>query len=364
MRILVVNVGSTSIKLRVIGERDRVEGSEALPPLADLGAGVLDRTVGRLGPIDAIGHRVVHGGTRFTAPVMVTDDVIAQLSELVDMAPIHQPPALAAMRAVAEVTAGIPMVACFDTAFHATMPPEASTYAIPQEWRDFGARRYGFHGLSHAWASRRAVELSGLPATARIVTCHLGGGASLAAVTAGRSVETTMGFTPLDGLVMSGRSGSLDPGLVVWLHKDERIPVSEIGNALDRRSGLLGLCGTGDMREVTARAAAGDPAATLAFGVYIHRLRAGIATMTAALGGLDALVFTGGVGEGSVPVRAEACAGLGFLGVALDAAANAAARLPDARISAAASAVQVFVVEAREDLEIAHGVRAALTRSS
>ena len=359
MRILVVNVGSTSIKLRIIGEHDRVEGSEDLAPLATLGAGVLDRAIGRFGPIDAVGHRIVHGGTTFTAPVIVTDEVRADLRALIDLAPLHQPPALDALDAVSEVTAGIPAVACFDTAFHATLPDAASTYAIPAPWRALGARRYGFHGLSHAWASRRALEVGDLPASARIVTCHLGGGASLAAVAGGRSVDTTMGLTPLDGLVMASRSGSVDPGLVLWLQQDRGLSADEVSDALERRSGLIGLCGTGDMREVTARAEAGDAAATLAFGVYLHRLRAGIAAMSAALGGVDALVFTGGVGEGSAAVRAGAAAGLAFLGVDIDEAANTAGA-PDRRLSPPGAAVSTIVVEAREDLEIARGVRAAL----
>jgi acetate kinase len=374
VRILVVNVGSTSLKLRVIGDNDEIEGRADLPPLADLDPGALDAALAELGPVDAVGHRIVHGGPDFTAPVLVDDRVVAELRALTDLAPLHQPPALDALDAVSKALPDTPAVACFDTAFHATLPAEASTYAIPQRWRDLGARRYGFHGLSHSWASRRAVEICAGPAVAtlptlhplsvakaRVVTCHLGGGASLAAVAAGRCIDTTMGFTPLEGLVMTTRSGSVDPGLVLWLQEHCGLSTDEVADTLEHGSGLVGLCGDSDMRAITRRVADCDSAAVLAFGVYLHRLRAEIAAMTAALGGIDALAFTGGIGEGSPPTRASACAGLGFLGVTLDHDANALTG-PDRVISAAGSAVRVVVVEAREDLQIAAGVRSVLGR--
>lgn len=360
MRILVVNVGSTSIKLRVIGRHDAVEESRDLGASDGVAANALGAAIDGLGPIDAVGHRIVHGGADFTSPVAINDAVVAQLRALVDLAPLHQPPGLDALDAVSKVLPDVPAVACFDTAFHAGLPAAASTYAIAPRWRELGARRYGFHGLSHAWASRRALALGGLPASgARVVTCHLGGGASLAAVAGGRSVDTTMGFTPLEGLVMATRSGSVDPGLIVWLQQHHGLSVDELSDVLEHESGLVGLCGTADMREVVTRAAGGDATAAIAFDVYVHHLRAGVAGMVAALGGLDALVFTGGVGQGSPAVRASACAGLTFLGVALDRDANAAEG-PDRRISPRRSAVSVLVVEAREDLEIAAGVRAVL----
>ena len=244
---------------------------------------------------------------------------------------------------------GLPEVACFDTAFHAGLPAAASTYALPAAWRErWPLRRYGFHGLSHAWAARRAGP-------GRVVTCHLGAGASLAAVRDGRCVDTTMGFTPLEGLVMATRSGSVDPGLLLWLLEHTGMTERELAEALEHESGLKGLAGTGDMREVLAAAARGESAATLALDVYLHRLRAGIAEMVAALGGLDALVFTGGVGERAPEVRAGAAEGLGFLGVAVDAERNAAGAE-----EIGAGGARVLVVEAREDLEIARGVRAAL----
>ena len=204
----------------------------------------------------------------------------------------------------------VPAVACFDTAFHAGMPAAATTYAIPPEWRKrWALRKYGFHGLSHAYASRRAAEIVGRPVEElRIVTCHLGAGASLAAIRGGRSVDTTMGFTPLDGLVMATRSGSIDPGLVLWLVEHVRMPPAELAATLEHRSGLLGLAGTADMRAILAAEAAGDETATLALGVYLHRLRASIAAMVAALGGLDVLVFTGGVGENAPAIRERVAA--------------------------------------------------------
>jgi acetate kinase len=359
MRILVVNVGSTSLKLRVVDDDDRVVGSRELPALGDLAAGALASALVDLGPVDAVGHRIVHGGSAFTVPALVDDRVIAALRALTDLAPLHQPAALDALDAVTRVLPGVPAVACFDTAFHATLPPEASTYAIPQRWRDIGARRYGFHGLSHSWAWRRATEICGAPLPARVVTCHLGGGASLAAVAGGRCIDTTMGFTPLEGLVMATRSGSVDPGLVLWLQQHCHLSTDEVADALEHDSGLVGLCGSADMREVTRRAGRGEPSAVLALGVFIHHLRAGIGAMAAALGGLDALVFTGGTGEGSPLVRATTCAGLGFLGVALDDDANSAAR-SDQLISPPGEHVRVVVVSAREDLAIAGGVRAVL----
>ena len=289
-----------------------------------------------------MGHRIVHGGTRFREAVRVDAGVVRALEQLTELAPLHQTKSLAALERVSGALPDVPAVACFDTAFHATLPPAASTYALPRAWRErYGVRRYGFHGLSHAYASRKAAELVGRPLEElRLVTCHLGAGASLAAVRGGASVDTTMGFTPLEGLVMATRSGSVDPGLVLWLEERHRLSPRDAAAALEHESGLLGLCGTSDMREVRARSDRGDPDATLAFDVYAHRLRSGIAAMAASAGGLDALVFTGGVGENAPSVRAAACEGLAFLGVG--------------------STVPALVVEAREDLEIAGQVRALL----
>jgi acetate kinase len=307
---------------------------------------------------DAVGHRVVHGGSRFSGPVVVDAAVRQQLEDLVDLAPLHQPKSLAALDAVTAVLPSVPAVACFDTAFHATLPPAAATYAIPREWREkYGIRRYGFHGLSHAYCARRAAELGGRSLTGlRIVTCHLGAGASLAAVVDGRSVDTTMGFTPLEGLVMATRSGSVDPGLVLWLEEHERLTPHDIATALEECSGLLALAGTADMREVEAAAARDTPNAQLALDVYTHRLVAGIASMAAAATGIDILAFTGGVGERSAEVRRRAAGRLSYLGIAVDDQRNAAVK-PDADITSHRAQVRTVVIAAREDLQIADETR-------
>jgi acetate kinase len=365
VRVLVVNAGSSSLKVRLLGPGDEVAGSADLPALrgaAAVDAAALAGTLEGLGPVDAVGHRVVHGGTQFSGPVVVTEDVRRRLELLTDLAPLHQPKSLAALDAVGMALPGVPAVACFDTAFHAGIPEAAATFALPQEWRArWTLRRYGFHGLSHSYVSRRAAVLAAADAaTFRVVTCHLGAGASLAAVRGGRSVDTTMGFTPLDGLVMATRSGSVDPGLVLWLEEHAGMPAAELAATLENRSGLLGLAGTADMREVLSRAAAGEERAVTARDVYLHRLRASIAAMTAAMDGLDALVFTGGVGEHSAEIRSRAAAGLGFLGVRIDDARNAVGEADDYDITAAGAPVRAFVIAAREDLEIAAQVRATL----
>ncbi|TAM81737.1 MAG: acetate/propionate family kinase [Jatrophihabitans sp.] len=360
MRVLVVNAGSSSLKLRLLDGADTVAETADLP--ADAGGfdtGAVRATVGEWPPPDRVGHRVVHGGTEFTGAVLVDPEVTARVRALADLAPLHQRKSLAGLAAVTQALPAVPAVACFDTAFHRTLPPEVSTYPVPASWRRrWGVRRYGFHGLSHAYASRRALELTGLARDgSRVVTCHLGAGASLCAVRDGCSVDTTMGFTPLDGLVMATRSGSLDPGLVLWLEEHEGLRPAQVALALEERSGLFALAGTGDMREVERRAADGDEDARLALQVYAHRLAAGVAAMAAALGGMDVLVFTGGVGENSARVRAEAGARLGWLGVGVDPEQNAGTA-PDAEITGRGAAVRTLVIEAREDLQIAAEVRA------
>ena len=361
MRLLVVNAGSSSLKLSVLDGETLCLG-ETLPVTgAQLDEDAVRKVIERGGAIDAVGHRVVHGGSEFVEPVEIDERVLRRLHALADLAPLHQPKSLRALELVSGILPGLPAVACFDTAFHARIPAAAATYALPAEWRTrWELRRFGFHGLSHAYASRRAGELSGRTVEElRIVTCHLGAGASLAAVQHGTSVDTTMGFTPLEGLVMATRSGSVDPGLVLWLEEHVGMPPSELAATLEHRSGLLGLSGTADMEEVLAAEQQGAADAGLAVAVYLHRLRAGIAAMAAAMDGLDLLVFTGGVGEHSAAIRARAAAGLSFLGVALDRAANDVAA-PDAEIGQTAAAVRTFLVEAREDLEIAREVERLL----
>lgn len=363
-RILVVNAGSSSLKLRVLGPDDRLAGSADLPaPRGATDAAAVAEAIRGLGEVDAVGHRIVHGGTTYSRPVRIDEGVIERLRGFTDLAPLHQPKSLAALDAVTSVLPDVPAVACFDTAFHATLPAAASTYALPSEWRKrWDLRRFGFHGLSHAYAARRATELLGRPADGlRLVTCHLGAGASLAAVVDGTSVDTTMGFTPLEGIVMATRSGSVDPGLVVWLLEHVGMPPAELASTLEHRSGLLGLAGTGDMRSILERSAAGDADARLALDVYLHRLRAAVAAMAASMGGIDALLFTGGVGERSPAIRAMAAGGLGFLGVAIDAGRNEADGPADREITAPGASVRTLVVVAREDLEIAHEVREVLT---
>jgi acetate kinase len=355
MRVLVVNAGSSSLKLACLdGDGavaasttvDHWQGEGHLEPLREF--------LADCGPVDAVGHRVVHGGQRHTEPAVVDDMLVAYLYSVAHLAPLHQPRALAGVRSVRDLLPGVPAVACFDTGFHATLPPAAATYALPREWNErWGLRRYGFHGLSHAYAVRRGAELVGGDAAGlRIVSCHLGAGASLAAVRDGVSVDTTMGFTPLAGLVMNTRPGTLDPGLVLWLLEHGQVPEPELADVLEHHAGLKGLSGTGgDLRDVLAGRAAGDPACALAFDVYVHRLVREAAAMTAASGGLDLLVLTGGVGEHSWEVRGGLADGLAHLGVAVDVERNRATTT-DADISGPGSAVRTVVVSAREDFEI------------
>jgi len=362
-RMLVVNAGSSSVKLRVLDGQDRLLASRDLNTAAGQAPGdkELAGFLSEAGALDAVGHRVVHGGNLFSKPALLDATVFEHLESLVDLAPLHQAAALAAARSLERLLPGVPAVACFDTAFHASLPSAAAVYALPRDLRQrFGLRRFGFHGLSHSYASRRCAELLERPLEElRIVTCHLGSGASLAAVAAGRSVDTTMGFTPLEGLVMATRSGSVDPGLILWLVDRGKIASPDLLEILERHSGLLGLCGKSDMREVLTAARTGDSDANLALDAYIHRLRASIASMTAAMNGLDALVFTGGVGENSSEVRRITADGLAFLGVRIEAAANESTG--DRDISQAGAPVRTVVIAAREDLEIAREVRLVLS---
>jgi acetate kinase len=370
VRVLVVNAGSSSLKLTLLGDGDTaIQARELAAPGAQVDPEALGEALrAGLGEADAVGHRIVHGGQRFREAVRIDAGVEADLRALVDLAPLHQPKSLAALDAVTKALPELPAVACFDTAFHATLSAAAATYALPRAWREhWGLRRYGFHGLSHAWVAHRAPQLLGRGACElRIVSCHLGAGASLCAISDGASLDTTMGFTPLEGLVMATRAGSVDPGMLMWLMEHERLSPAELADALEHRSGLLGLAGSADMLEIVERSSAEDRSevnrlARLALEVYVHRLRAGIAAMAAALGGMDALAFTGGVGEHSAAVRARAASGLAFLGVALDDVRNSAAHA-DAEIGAEGAAVRTLVLTAREDIEIARQTRTLLGR--
>ncbi len=362
--VIIVNAGSSSLKASLLDAGDTTDsalelgewdGSAHHPELTRF------LTAAAPGAF-AVAHRVVHGGSVFRHAVLIDDGVIDAISGLTDLAPLHQPRALAGIEATRRLLPGLPAVACFDTAFHAGMPAAAARYALPGAWAQrFGLRRFGFHGLSHGYAARRAAEMLGRDlARLRIVSCHLGAGASLASIQGGRSVDTTMGFTPLAGLVMATRSGTVDPGLIIWLLQDGRLGLDEVAAGLEQSSGLAGLSGLpgGDVRDVQRAAADGDPAGQLALDVYLHRLRREVAAMAAAMNGLDVLVFTGGIGEHNPAIRAAAAAGLEFLGIRVSPERNVATS--DAEISHPAATVPVLVITAREDVEMARQARQVL----
>jgi acetate kinase len=309
----------------------------------------------------AVGHRVVHGGP-FTSSVRITPEIRSRLTALTDLAPLHNPPSLATLAAAEAELPGVPQIAVFDTAFHATLPPEARTYPVPGIWtRDWGIRRFGFHGLSHAYCSRRAAELLGRPLEAlRLVICHLGHGCSASAVGGGRCVETTMGFTPLDGLMMATRSGSIDPSIVLHVQQRHGLTVEEVEAALNHQSGLLGVSGfSADMRQILDAVHAGHPQAQLALAIYTRRVRQAIGALAVTLGGVDALVFTAGVGEHAGQVREIICVGLECLGLELDAPVNAACR-PDTDVARPGSRGRILVIATREDVTMLREVMQVL----
>jgi acetate kinase len=328
----VVNAGSTSLKLHVVDDHES-------RPLDSLEAALAD--------VEAVAHRVVHGGG-LREPALIDDAMQARLSELVELAPLHMAPAVDAIARARHLLPDVPHVAVFDTAFHATIPAFAATYALPAEWRK-DVRRYGFHGLSVQWASERVR-------VPRLVVCHLGGGSSVTAVRDGRSVDTTMGFTPLEGVPMSTRAGSVDPGALLYLLRGG-VQLAELDDALEHRSGLLGLSGrSGNVAELED---ADDEASRRALDVFNYRVAAAVGAMAVALGGLDALAFTAGIGENSAGVRREVCAHLGFLGVDLDPHLNDSAA-GDAEIASPSSHVRIAAVRAREELVAARSARALL----
>jgi len=369
MTVLTVNVGSSSVKLRwledecVVSSVDLAAGGSAAD--GDLTFAVTSAVSAALPP-DAVVHRIVHGGNRFREGVLIDDEVLQALRELSDLAPDHQRRALSVIDTLGSGMPDIPHVAVFDTAFHSTLTPAATTLAIPAEWREaWGVRRFGFHGLSHAYSSRRALELLGRD-HCRVVVAHLGSGCSLAAVVDGQSVETTMGFTPLEGLVMGTRSGSVDPGLIPWLEAHHAVSSARALEALEHESGLLALAGTADMREVLARCRRGpeQDRAQLAVEVFVHRLVLGVGAMAAAAGGMDALVFTGGIGENSAPIRAAAAARLGHLGVHVDEERNTTPATSDRDIAEASAPCRVYVVPAREEVQMVRASASVVQRAS
>lgn len=303
----------------------------------------------------AVGHRVVHGGPLFRDPVIVDDAVLDRLEHVSALAPLHNPAALAAIRTARRAVPGVPHVAVFDTAFHAGIPPRAATYAVPAGWRrDHAVRRYGFHGISYAFVSRQAALLLGRdPVETNLIVLHLGNGASACAVSGGRSIDTSMGMTPMQGLVMGSRSGDVDPGLPAYLARVAGLSAAEVDDALNHASGLLGLAGGSDVRELTARVAAGDGEAAAALEIYCYRIRGYVGAYYAALGRVDAVVFTAGVGENSATVRRRSLDGLGRLGIVVDESRNDARSDRARRISPDGAEVAVLVVPTDEEREIA-----------
>jgi acetate kinase len=366
VRILAFNCGSSSIKCAVL-EGDplartfdlKLELAAKLDMAASIDAALTELRDHwtRLGKLDAVVHRVVHGGSRFTAPTLIDAQVLDQLGELERLAPLHNPPAIRAIRGARGLFANVPHIAVFDTAFHATLPARAREYALPENVRTrFGIRRYGFHGISHGHvAAQVASQLKKESRDLRVISCHLGSGASIAAIEYGRSVETSMGMTPLEGLVMGTRAGDLDPGVLLELSRE--FTPDALSELLNKRAGLAGLTGTGDMREVERRAGEGDETCRLAIGLYAHRIRKYIGAYAAIMGGVDAIAFTGGVGEHSALVRHRCLQRLGFLGAVLDEERNRGVALSALHavrdVATPESRVRLLVVRADEEVAMA-----------
>jgi acetate kinase len=350
--VLVVNAGSTSLKLHLVDAREQ-STPLGQDDLADLGE------------LAAVAHRVVHGGGRFRDPVPLDPAVLEQIAGLEEIAPLHNAPALHGIELARSLLPDVPQVAVFDTGFHRTIPPLASTYALPRHFREeWGVRRYGFHGLSLQWCAERAPALLERSGTdLRLVVCHLGGGCSVSALRNGRSLDTTMGFSPLDGVPMGTRSGAVDPGALLYLLNTGKLGVKQLEHALSCDSGLRGLAGgDGSMAALERSATEGDAEAKLAVELFAYRVAGAVAAMAVACRGVDALVFTAGIGEGSPAARERVCARLGFLGLELDASRNQATN-GDRRIAASSSAVEVLVIHAREEVVAARAARALLRAS-
>lgn len=374
MRVLVLNCGSSSIKYRLFaGERSVTSGiveriGQAGSEVADHRAG-LERVMDALeehiddGGLDGIGHRVVHGGEEFVEPTLIDTDVIERIRAQIPLAPLHNPANLLGIEVAIELQPELPQVAVFDTAFHRTLPARAFRYAIPEVmYREHGVRRYGFHGTSHAFVAQLAADHLGRPLSElNLITLHLGNGASATAIEAGRSIDTSMGLSPLEGLVMGSRSGDIDPAIVFHLERAAGLSNDQVESMLNRQSGLLGLCGDMDLREVERRAVEGEADAVLALEVYGYRIKKYVGAYLAALGSVDAIVFTGGVGENQPDIRKRALSGLEALGITLDSERNASADPSDGptEIGSESSRTALLVIATNEELEIARQVVAA-----
>jgi acetate kinase len=342
--------GGADVKHRLKVESRRNAIEELLASLSSGDA----RVVSKLTEIDVVGHRIVHGGKEFEEATAITPQVKSAIARMSAFAPLHNRAELDGIEFIQKRMGKVLQVAVFDTGFHSRLPDAAAVYPGPYEWIVQGIRRYGFHGINHQYCAERTAQLLGKDLRSlKLVTCHLGNGCSLAAIREGRSIDTTMGFTPLEGLMMGTRSGSVDPGILTYLMREGKYSGQQLDDLLNKDSGLLGISGiSGDMRQIVAAMKEGHPRAELAFEIFVHRLQAGIGAMIAVLGGIDALVFTAGIGENSPEVRAAACAKFGFLGLKLDPAKNGRSPV-DQEISLSDSAVRVFVVRAQEDWAIA-----------
>ncbi len=399
MKVLVINSGSSSIKYQVFNMKDEtllakglverigIEGSkithtpiggekvvkEVSIPDHKVGIKLLIEAlldgehgvIKDLSEIKAVGHRVVHGGEKFSGSVLITDEVMEALRENIELAPLHNPPNIWGIEACQELMPNIPHIGVFDTAFHATLPDYAYMYALPYEYYEkYKIRRYGFHGTSHRYVSQRAAEIIGKPIEElKIITLHMGNGVSFAAVKNGKSVETTMGFTPLEGMVMGTRSGDIDPAIVTYLMDKENLTSNEVYNILNKKSGLLGLSGiSNDMRDIQKEKAKGNNRARIAIEVFVHRAKKYIGAYAAIMGGLDAIVFTAGIGENDELIRRDVCHGLEFLGVEFDDEVNDRVRAEEAILSKPSSRVKVLLVPTNEELMIARDTKEIVDR--
>ena len=387
MKVLVLNCGSSSIKYKLGGiekiglkdsflkltlpngekkilEKDIPEHTAGVEFILQTLTGAEYGVVKSMDEIDAVGHRMVHGGEKFSQSVLLTPEVLAAFEACNDLAPLHNPANLKGVHAISAILPNVPQVGVFDTAFHQTMPDYAYMYAVPYElYQKYGVRRYGFHGTSHRYVSKRVCEFLGVkPEGQRIITCHIGNGGSITAIKDGKSVDTSMGLTPLEGLMMGTRSGDIDGGAVTYIMEKEHLDAAGMSNLLNKKSGVLGIFGeSSDMRDLEAAAAAGNPKALLAERMYFYRMKKYIGSYAAALGGVDIIVFTGGVGENQASARWAACEGLEFMGIKLDAERNKV-RGEEAIISTDDSQVKVVVIPTDEELMIASDTMSILQR--